>query len=86
MTTAVSAHVDQFRGPAAGGDCTIQCFLRCADEGQDAPVMVRVHAEVQNLDTGNDCRSVRDGPDNLRISPLAKIRDAFDDLHVYTYA
>jgi len=81
MRACVFPHVDHFQGPAADGQRRVPHGIRGADEGQNAAVMVPVHANVEQLHAGQAGQRPGDLQDFLPAPAFADVGDALDDLH-----
>jgi hypothetical protein len=81
MGSRMLAHIDHIKSLPANGEAGIFDDVGGADERQDAPVMIRIHAEVQKLDPLDSSGGVHEGLPLSPVSALAEIGHAFNDFH-----
>jgi hypothetical protein len=77
MYAALSGEVYLARADAGERYGSPEKRLLLADEGKDAPVMVRVRVEVEDADAGDAPNRVGYAQNSCLVSSFAEVRDGF---------
>ena len=80
MFASMTIHVDQLHGLLRTSERCLGDTGAIADEGDDGPVVVRIHLLIEDSDLGHGADGLRDRIDDILAAALREIGDALDDL------